>query len=320
MRATSDSLTAQIDGFLSFKRSLGYKYSRAEFWLRAFDRFAQQQSVRRRSGPLLDELIRSWLARNADRKPVSVTLELGVMRQFCAYLRRRDPTVIVPTRSWAPQSTTSNFLPYILEVPDIKKLLRLAAALGRPRFRARLYRTLLLTLYCTGLRFGEALRLRLRDVDLRRRALWIAQSKGRARWVPFHASLARELARYLSSRRAYAPAAPEDALFPRPDGSPVRTVTASATVRALLRRARLKPPSGRVGPRPYDLRHAFAVHRLERWYRAGVAVQARLPWLSAYLGHDDILGTEVYLTATPQLLELAARRLKRRLSLHMRWP
>jgi integrase/recombinase XerD len=100
----------------------------------------------------------------------------------------------------------------------------------------------------------------------------------------------------------------------------VRTVTASATVRALLRRARLKPPSGRVGPRPYDLRHAFAVHRLERWYRAGVAVQARLPWLSAYLGHDDILGTEVYLTATPQLLELAARRLKRRLSLHMRWP
>jgi hypothetical protein len=134
-----DSLTAQIDAFLGFKRALGYKYVRAELWLRAFDRFAQQQSVRRRSAPLLDELIRSWLARNAARKPVSVAIELGVMRQFCAYLRRSDPTVIVPTRSWAPQATTSDFLPHILQVPDIKKLLRLAAALGRPRFRARLY-------------------------------------------------------------------------------------------------------------------------------------------------------------------------------------
>jgi integrase len=241
------------------------------------------------------------------------------MRQFCAYLRRSDTTVIVPTRSWAPQSTTSDFLPHILEVPDIKRLLVLAAALNRPHFRARLYRALLLTLYCTGLRFGEALRLRLRDVDLRRRALWIAQSKGRSRWVPFHASLARELAGYLSSRRAYASATPDDALFPRADGSHVRTVTASNTIRALLRRAGLKPLCGRIGPRPYDLRHAFAVHRLERWYRSRVAVQTRLPWLSAYLGHDDILGTEVYLTATPQLMELAARRLKRRLSRRKRW-
>lgn len=83
--------------------------------------------------------------------------------------------------------------------------------------------------------------------------------------------------------------------------------------------ARLKPSSGRVGPRPYDIRHAFAVHRLVRWYRAGVDVHTRLPWLAAYMGHDDILGTEVYLTATPQLLHLAARRLRGRLTARRRW-
>jgi integrase/recombinase XerD len=60
------------------------------------------------------------------------------------------------------------------------------------------------------------------------------------------------------------------------------------------------------------LRHAFAVQRLTRWYRQGVDLHARLPWLSAYMGHVDIVGTETYLNATPELLELAAHRLQRR--------
>jgi integrase len=309
-----ESLLDQIEEFLRWKRSLGYKYARAQLWLRAFERFA-----RRTKSAALDELMRSWLARNAARKPISVALELGVLRQFCLYLRRRDPRVIIPSRAWAPQSAASDFLPHVLPVADVKKLVRLGAALERPPFRGAMYRALLLLLYCTGLRFGEAVRLRLQDLDLRRDVLWVAQSKGRSRWVPFQRSLARELRRYLVARRAFAPARPQDALFPRLDGSAITIKSASHTVLGLLRRAGLKPASGRVGPRPYDLRHTFAVHRLERWYRARVDVHARLPWLSAYMGHDGILGTETYLTATPQLLQLAARRLRRRLSQHARW-
>ena len=69
-----------------------------------------------------------------------------------------------------------------------------------------------------------------------------------------------------------------------------------------LSSAGLKPEKGRVGPRPYDLRHAFAVHRWSRWYRQGVDLHGRLPWLSAYMGHVDIIGTETYLNTTPKLL------------------
>ncbi|MBM4318897.1 MAG: integrase, partial [Deltaproteobacteria bacterium] len=59
---------------------------------------------------------------------------------------------------------------------------------------------------------------------------------------------------------------------------------------------------------PYDLRHAFAVHRLTRWYREGADVHALLPWLSAYMGHYDLQGTETYLRATPELLAIASDR------------
>jgi integrase len=176
---------------------------------------------------------------------------------------------------------------------------------------------LILLLYCTGLRLGEALRLRLCDVDVATGTFFVVASKGRSRWVPCHRTLCRELGGYLATRRAFAPAGPEAFLFVGLDRTSrptdrLATKIASDGLRALLRAAGLKPAAGRVGPRPYDFRHAFAVHRLTRWYRAGVDLQARLPWLSAYMGHDDLLGTETYLTATPELLALAAGRFRRR--------
>jgi hypothetical protein len=108
-------------------------------------------------------------------------------------------------------------------------------------------------------------------------------------------------------------------LFVASDGDFLSTKAAHYALSRMYRMAGLKPAAGRVGPRPYDLRHTFAVHRLTRWYRQGVALHARLPWLSAYLGHVNLLGMEVYLTATPELLALAARRFRRRSACRRRW-
>ena len=150
-------------------------------------------------------------------------------------------------------------------------------------------------------------------MDLRRRLFNIRESKGRTRWVPFRRDLARELGEYRRQRDRLAPAAPHAAFLIRPDGKAFCVRGASHIVRGMLRRLGLKPLRGRIGPRPYDLRHTFAVHRLVRWHRSGVDVHTRFPWLSAYLGHDDIMGTEVYLRATPELLGLASSRLRSRL-------
>jgi integrase/recombinase XerD len=144
--------------------------------------------------------------------------------------------------------------------------------------------------------------------------VFIADSKGRSRWVPFHPSLRRELAQYSHQRRAFASEGPSEPYFVRADRSALSVKAASDTLRMIYRQAGLKPEQGRYGPRPYDLRHTFAVHRLTRWYRQGVDLHTHLPWLSAYLGHVDLLGTETYLTATPELLALAGHRFRRRYS------
>lgn len=101
-------------------------------------------------------------------------------------------------------------------------------------------------------------------------------------------------------------------LFIRRDGSALTSRAASDAIRSLLRGFGLKPPRGRSGARPYEFRHAFAVHRLTAWAVEGVDVHAKLPLLSAYLGHQNVLGTEVYLKATPQLLQLASQRFEQR--------
>ena len=174
-----------------------------------------------------------------------------------------------------------------------------------------LYRALILVLYCTGIRFGEALRLRIQDVDTRSAVLFIDTFKGRSRWVPFHRSLSRELDRYLLAW-SYARSDLDARFFVGANQQRLPVKTAGDTFGRLFKLAGLKPERGRIGPRPYDLRHAFAVHRLSRWYRQGVDLHARLPWLSAYMGHVDIIGTESYLNTTPELLDLAGNRLRRR--------
>lgn len=309
----TSSLASALQRFLEFKRRRGYRYNRSEFTLRNFDRFVVAREKHACSRQL-DEIIMAWLASRPGRRGVSVSQEMAVIRQFWFYVRRIHPARCRREVRWPKLPTQTNFVPYVLTTTNVRTLLRLASELERPQFRRALYRALLLVLYCTGLRIGEALRLRIGDVDLRRGVIFVDEFKGRARWVPFHRSLGRELARYLRARRTFSGSDPTSAapFFLASDGDFLSPKAAGYTLLRMFRMAGLKPAVGRIGPRPYDLRHTYAVHRLTRWYRQRVDLHVRLPWLSAYMGHVDLLGTEVYLTATPELLGLAARRFHRR--------
>ena len=304
-------VAGELHSFVQFKRSLGYGYVRAEFTLREFDRFLMRYGDSKR-GWQLDRAAIAWLAAKPGRKPVSVSADAAVIRQFFAYLRRFPNVRFAAEPLWPKLPTESSFVPHFLSEQDVQKLLALCGTLKRPPFRAILYRTLLLMMYCTGIRFGEALRLRVRDVDIPSAVLFVEPFKGRARWVPFHRSLSRELQKYCVARAKYAPPGPDMPFFISANNRNLSANIAGDTIRALFRLAGLKPAKGRFGPRPYDFRHAFAVQRLCRWYRHRDDLHACLPWLSAYMGHVDILGTETYLNATPELLNVAANRLRRR--------
>ena len=54
------------------------------------------------------------------------------------------------------------------------------------------------------------------------------------------------------------------------------------------------------GPRIHDLRHTFAVHCLQKWVEAGEDLNAKLPYLSAYMGHAGLYSTQQYLRLTAE--------------------
>jgi integrase len=294
--------------FLAFKRAMGIGYRRAEFVLASFVRFVGEQYG---DFPVsLEEVVTRWATRIEGRKAVTVANEFGVVRQLCLFRRRSDPRAFVPDHAVAPVKE-SVFVPYIFSREEVLALLDAATRHEGRNMWGAMLRSLTLVLYCTGMRLGEATRLRLDDVDLLRGVLSVQRSKGRSRLLAIRDDLVAELRQYLRGREdilVASGASTSPALFVRRDGSALTVRAASDAFRGLLRDLELKPPRGRCGARPYEFRHAFAVHRLTAWAVEGVDVHAKLPWLSAYLGHQNVLGTEVYLKATPQLLQLASQR------------
>lgn len=310
-KVTAESLAVDAAEFLAFKRAMGVGYRRAEFVLNSFVRFVRER-YGERPAPL-QQAVTLWAARIEGRKAVTVGNEFGVVRQLCLFRRRSDPRAFVPEHAVAPVKE-SVFVPYIFSPEEVLALIKEATRHeGRSMWGAML-RALTLVMYCTGMRLGEAARLHVEDVDLRRRVLTVQCSKGRSRILPIRDDLVAELRQYLRRRDEVLAASGIDAspaFFVRRNGSALTLGAASQALRRLLRDLGLKPPRGRSGARPYELRHAFAVHRLTVWALEGVDVHARLPLLSAYLGHVNVLGTEVYLKATPELLQLASQRFER---------
>lgn len=311
-KVTATALASDAAQFLAFKRAMGMSYRRGEFVLNAFVRFVRKQYGERPAS--LEQAVTRWVTRIEGRKALTVSCEFGIVRQLCLFRRRSDPRAFVPEHAMAPVKE-SVFVPYIFSREEVLALLDAARRHEGGSIWGAMLRALILVLYCTGMRLGEATRLRMDDVDLRRAVITVQRSKGRSRILAIRDDLVAELRQYLRRREgvlANGRASAQPVFFVRRDGSALTVQAASDALRRLLRDLGLKPPRGRMGARPYELRHAFAVHRLTAWAVEGVDVHAKLPWLSAYLGHQNVLGTEVYLKATPQLLELASQRFEQR--------
>jgi site-specific recombinase XerD len=209
--------------------------------------------------------------------------------------------------------------PYIYSREELRRLFDSATVEMSRRSAVQLdavtFRTLLLLLYGAGLRFSEATRLTLADVDLTEAVLSVRRTKFfKDRLVPIGPQLTEALVAYVAQRRHGDRAQDRDALLlANRDGSRLANSTVQAAFDCLRRIAGVhhRTGGGRRTPRLHDLRHSFAVHSLTAWYREGADVQRRLPLLSTYLGHADLEGTKVYLTMTPELLHQASLRFAR---------
>ena len=291
--------------YLAIRRALGYKLERAEKLLTQFVAYLEDLGEER----ITTEHALTWAMLPAGSDVWSAH-RLSVVRGFAAYLKTIDPATEVPAADLLPWRSC-RATPYIYSDAQIVALLQTAATLRTPH-RIATYRTLIGALSVTGMRVGEAIGLDRSDIDWQAGLIVVRNAEfAKSRELPLHSSAVEALRRYL--RRRDRPRAPDrmDAVFVSTAGTRLLYPNVHWTFRRLLRRAGIERRSSSCRPRLHDLRHTFAVHTMIDGYRDEGDVGPRLALLSTYLGHVDPGKTYWYLSAAPELLELAGNRLER---------
>jgi integrase len=299
-------IDAALEDYLMVRRSLGHKLAGAEYLLRSFLAFLDQAGAAR----ITTELAVSWATLPAGASAVYQAQRLSAVRRFASWLESIEPATEVPPTDILT-SRPRRAAAYLYKDDEIAAIMAATQSLRYP-MRRYTYEALVGLLVTSGLRVGEAIRLDRGDVCFGPGLVRVLGSKfGKSREVPLHPSTLDALRRYSERRDELCPEPRSASFFLGVTGTRLVYKSVHSVFKRLLAHAGLGGACmGRGGPRIHDLRHTFATNTLVEWCRAGVDVQAMLPLLSTYMGHVDPKSTFWYLSATPELLGLAACRLE----------
>jgi integrase/recombinase XerD len=288
--------------YLAMRRSLGYKLDGHGRLLMKFISYLEDHG----HGTVTTEAAMSWATAPAAATRAYQNQRLPAARCFARYLSAFDPACQIPPPGLAGPSQARP-APYLYSREDISALIHAAGTLARP-LQAATFQALVSLLAVTGMRPGEAVALNVGDVDLDASLVTVHGKYDRTRLVPLHPATVAMLRRYRERCRQLCPAPSSPAFFLSTTGTRLTGSRVDAVFAQLLALAGITGRGARPA-RAHDLRHSFAVTTLTDWYRTGADVAARMPLLSAFMGHAGPASTFYYLHAAPELLGLAAQRL-----------
>jgi integrase/recombinase XerD len=185
-------------------------------------------------------------------------------------------------REFLPYPKDRRGLPTVLSSEEVSRLINAAGTLFR--------RTLLITLYGTGMRRAELARLKVSDIDSQRMMIRVNCGKGgRSRDLPLSPALLETLREYWRWRK------PRNYLFPSrdPRRGPEQPISDKSVWLACQEAARHAGLSKRITP--HTLRHSWATHLLE----GGTDLRT----IQVLLGHGDLETTAQYLHLSQRHLQ-----------------
>lgn len=291
-------LARAVQTYLSVRRAAGFALVDAGLHLRSFAAYSDA----RRQRYLNAQTAIEW-ARQSTSIPQRAR-RLGDVARFARYLHAEDAHHEIPPVVFGSERRIRP-TPYILSEEQIRQLIELAAQSGYRTLRRQTYRTLFALLACTGLRVGEAIRLRYDDITPD--GLVIRATKfHKSRLVPLHPTARAGLQRYLQQRRTYAPF--DDHVFISLRRKPLLHNDVASAFCTVAKKMGLPQGRGRHRPTPHSLRHSFAVRALQHCPDGRDRITQHMLMLSTYLGHSNAALTYWYLEAVPDLMRSIAER------------
>ena len=304
----ADFLDTQLLTFLSLREALGFQIRAERIILSEFVTFVKVQAS---TGAIRTPMVLEWACQESARRgPNGAARRLSIVRRFLLYLQASAPDTDVPGPSLLPSPRRPK--PYLFTPTQLTAFFEAAQA-SRPRgsLRPHTLSTLIGLLASTGVRIGEAIRLRVDHVKLEQDPpqLHILETKfHKSRIVPLHPSTAEHLRHYTEPRAHFHYDGLSDAFFVSEQGDHLKYLALHNWFTRLCQRLAITPTNSGRAPCLTSFRHTFAVTRMQRWYEQGLDVQALLPHLSVYLGHVKPQESYWYLTSVPELMSAAAKR------------
>ena len=218
------------------------------------------------------EQLHKYFMHLTDERKVSVST-IRIARFAIEYYR--SEVVCEPvTLDFAYGLRKKEHLPTIFSKWEIAKILNATNNLK--------HKLVLSLLYSAGLRLNEVIHLKVKDIDLQRKTIFVREGKGgKDRISVLSEKLISDLSVFMDNRLD------KDILFPsnqKSDSGKEKPLSAR-TVQKILSNALVKSGIRKHGT-PHDLRHSFATHLLE----TGTDIH----FIQKLLGHQNLSTTTIY--------------------------
>jgi integrase/recombinase XerD len=281
MKAAKDALSPSTDAFLAMAvvekglaRNTVEAYARD---LRKLCEFLTSQGIAEWR-EVDARLIRLFVGSLRALSPRSVARHVVTLRRLLQFLEAEGLVAANTLPSLRPQGGPRK-LPQTLSMDDIRKLL--SQPDGSDALGAR-DQAMLETLYATGLRVSELVRLEIRQINFDGNYVTIKGKGAKVRAVPFGKWARDKLTSFIASgRAALLKGKSSPFVFTNRSGKPL---TRQGFWKVIRRYALAAGIEKRVTP--HTLRHSFATHLLEGG--------ADLRSVQSMLGHADISTTQIY--------------------------
>ena len=309
MRTFNSPFQKELEDFLSLRQASLSKsaYAHDYKYLTDFDTFSAGTTNKK---SVSETLINDWI-HTLNGKSSSIANEVIVIRIFMKYLNSIGITAYIPP---IPR-VADDYVPYIFSDEELERIyiqadnLNVSNTKKNPLIRFE-FPMVIRLMYGCGLRIGETLALRMKDVDLIGGILFMRHTKGdKQRLVPMNPLLTEILERYCLAMGIIG--VPDAWLFPifGKDES-MTPKDAQHWFEKILLLAEISF-SGRKkherGPCLHCMRHVFVFKSFAAAEKVGRRIDDSVPYLSIYLGHDSLQETEKYMKFSSELFPEAMK-------------
>ena len=302
MRPFKSFLASEMEDYLQYRKSLGYKTMPAHSYLLTFDDYLVKTEADWHSfSPSFFLGMRAGLTMETR----GINAIFSLIRGFFHFLVGRGYVDHNPLRD-IPRLKKNVVVPFVFSSNQIEALLKSVSKNIRTTSGCFLtdlavYMVILVMARC-GTRISEPIKLLRCNYRRDDATLYIERTKfGKDRIIPIPRDVVVQIENYLAVRQSLRQNDDNPYLFA---GRKERCLNANLVRYAFqnaVQKIGLKQPRKVLGnvnfnrPTPHSLRHSFAVNTLNRIRKSGGSAQNALPILAAYLGHRDYICTSVYL-------------------------